>query len=110
MFNRTSLALALVAFSAASFTVGAMAETPWQRAHPRRAEVNARLDHQNRRIHNEVKSGEISSGQAATLHKEDRQIRREEQAMARQDGGHITKLDQRALKQQENGVSAQIGK
>ena len=110
MFNRTSLALALVAFGATTFTVGAMAETPWQHAHPRRAEVNARLDHQNRRIHNEVQSGEISKGQAATLHKDDRQIRREEHAMARQDGGHITKLDQRALNQQENGVSAQIGK
>jgi hypothetical protein len=110
MFNRTSLALALVAFGATTFTVGAMAETPWQHAHPRRAEVNARLDHQKRRIHNEVQSGEISKRQAATLHKEDRQIRREEHAMARQDGGHITKLDQRALNQQENGVSAQIGK
>ena len=110
MFNRTSVALALVAFGAATFTVGAMAETPWQQAHPRRTEVNARLNHQDRRINNEVKSGEISKGQAATLHKEDRQIRREEHAMARQDGGHITKLDQRALNQQENGVSAQIGK
>lgn len=110
MFNRTSVALALVAFGAATFTVGAMAETPWQQAHPRRTEVNARLDHQNQRIHNEVKSGEISKGQAAALHKQDRQIRREEHAMARQDGGHITKLDQRALNQQENGVSAQIGK
>jgi hypothetical protein len=28
--------------------------------------------------------------------------------MASQDGGHITKTDQRALNQQENGISGQI--
>ena len=110
MFNRHTLALALVTFGAATFAIGAMAETPWELAHPRRDEVNGRLSHQNRRIDNEVKSGGISKEQAAALHTEDHRIRREEHAMARQDGGHITKLDQRALNQQENRVSTQIGK
>lgn len=110
MFTRNTFAFALVALSAATFTVGAMAETPRELAHPRRAEVNGRLDHQNRRINNEMKSGEINKGQAVALHAEDHQIRHEERAMARQDGGHITKLDQRALNQQENRVSTQIGK
>ena len=110
MRNRKTLVLALVTFGAATFTVGAMAETPWGLTHPRRTEVNGRLDHQGRRIDKEMKSGEISKGQAAALHTEDYQIRREEHAMARQDGGHITKLDQRALNQQENRVGTQIGK
>ena len=85
-------------------------ETQWQKDHPRRTEVNGRLANQDARIHNEVKSGQISKGQAAQLHQEDHQIRQEERSMASQNGGHITKQEQRTLNQQENGVSKQIGK
>lgn len=89
------------------------AQTPaqtWKEGHPRRAEVNARLDRQAVRIHREVKSGEITHQQAASLHHEDHQIRQEERLMASQNGGHITKAEQHALNQQENAVSKQIGK
>ena len=86
------------------------AETQWQKDHPRRAEVNERLANQDQRINKEVKEGEMSKSKAAKLHKEDRQIRREEHAMASQHGGHITKAEQKALNQQENAVSRQIGK
>ena len=68
MLNRNTLAL--VAFVAATFNVGAIAGTHYEVAHPRRAEVNGRLDHQNRRIHNEMKSGEIRWRQAAMLYTE----------------------------------------
>ncbi len=88
----------------------AMAETAWQKAHPRRTQVNHRLANQNARIHKEVKEGEMSHAQAGQLHKEDRQIRGEERAMASQNGSHITKSEQRVLNQQENQVSKQIGK
>ena len=93
----------------ASFAASA-ADTQWQKDHPRREQVNSRLKNQNARIHNEVKEGEISKGQAAQLHHEDHQIRQEERSMASQNGGHITKQEQRTLNQQENGVSKQIGK
>jgi hypothetical protein len=79
------------------------------KTHPRRAEVNARLRNQDRRIHKEVKEGEITKGQAANLHKEDHQIRQEERDMASQDHSHITKQEQKTLNQQENQVSKQIG-
>lgn len=88
----------------------AAADTPFQKHHPRREEVNARLANQNKRIHNEVKEGDLTHAQAAALHKDDRQIRGEERAMASQNGGHLTKLEQRTLNQQENAVSKQIGK
>ncbi|KFX30788.1 hypothetical protein [Ralstonia solanacearum] len=101
-----AIALTAVTLTAAS---GAFAQTEWQKDHPRRAEVNQRLANQNRRIHNEVKEGEMSKAQARTLHKEDRQIRREERNMAAQNGGHITKPEQRVLNQRENKVSRQIG-
>lgn len=110
MTIRKLLTMAALAASFAGLTGNALAATAWQKAHPRRAEVNARLANQNRRINNEVREGEMSRAQAAKLHHEDRQIRREERMMASQNGGHITKAEQRVLNQQENQVSRQIGK
>ena len=83
-------------------------ETTWQKNHPRRAEVNQRLANQNKRINQGVKNGTLTKDQATQLHKEDRQIRQEERDMASQNGGHITKQEQRTLNQQENKVSRQI--
>lgn len=101
-------AMALSSFAQAATTE--QKDTQWQKNHPRREQVNKRLAHQNKRINNEVKSGEITKTQAAALHKEDRQIRQEERDMASQNGGHITKQEQKTLNQQENKVSGQIGK
>jgi hypothetical protein len=101
----TALAAALTALMASSATAG-----KWAENHPRRAEVNGRLNNQNRRINNEVKSGQISQSQANALHHEDHQIRQEERDMASQNGGHITKAEQGVLNQQENAVSKEIGK
>jgi hypothetical protein len=97
----------VVAISAGSALAN---EGQWAKDHPRRAQVNERLENQNRRINQEVREGEITKGQAAQLHKEDHQIRQEERMMASQNGGHITKQEQRTLNQQENAVSRQIGK
>jgi CRISPR/Cas system-associated endoribonuclease Cas2 len=108
---RTVLGVAALTLSLSGFAASAMAdETQWQKDHPRRTEVNARLANQNRRINNEVKEGEISKAQAHQLHKEDHAIRREERTMASTNNGHITKAEQRSLNQQENQVSRQIGK
>ncbi len=112
MFKSTRIILttATAIVSLACFAATASAETAWQKAHPRRAEVNHRLANQDRRIHNEVKEGEMTHAQAAALHKDDRQIRQEERDMASQNGSHITKQEKRTLNQQENAVSKQIGK
>lgn len=85
-------------------------DTAWQKNHPRREEVNNRLANQDKRIATERKEGEITKAQAASLHREDRQIRQEERVMASHNGGHITKAEKKALNQQENAVSKQIGK
>ncbi|MDE2372126.1 MAG: hypothetical protein KGN16_24360 [Burkholderiales bacterium] len=101
----------LVAFAGAGYAQPAPAASGnWAKSHPRRAEVNARLANQNRRIHHEVAEGSMSPAQAAQLHREDHRIRQEERAMASQTGGHITKAGQRVLNAQENQVSRQIGK
>ena len=94
---KTATAIALVTAFAAGVATSAVADTTWQENHPRREEVNNRLANQNARIHDQVKEGELTKAQAARLHKDDRQIRKEERAMASQNGGHITKLEQKTL-------------
>jgi hypothetical protein len=106
--TRKILLLATATIGLGALTSNAFAETHWQKDHPRRTEVNHRLANQNRRIHNDVKDGTLSRSQAANLHHEDHQVRQEERDMASQDHGHITRTDQKALNQQENGISHQI--
>jgi len=114
MSNRQSATLFLitmvVALGAASVPAQAAEhDGHFAKTHPRRDQVNDRLENQNKRIKHEVAEGELTKSQAAKLHKEDRQIRQEERLMASQNGGHITKQEQRTLNQQENAVSRQIG-
>jgi hypothetical protein len=85
----------------------ALAETQWEKDHPRRTEVNSRLNNQNAKTNREVNNGKLTQAQGQQLHQEDHQIRQEERAMASQNGGHITKGEQRTLNQQENAVNAQ---
>jgi len=95
---------------AAAPATGAASAAAWRKDHPRRAEVNARLAHQNKRIKTEVAQGEMSKAKAAKLHKQDKQIRQEERDMASHNGGHITKREQAVLNAQENKASKEIGK
>jgi hypothetical protein len=107
--TRNLFALGLAACLVSALSTSAMAESNWGKDHPRRHEVNHRLKTQNARIHHQVKEGELSKQQAASLHKDDRQIRQEERDMASQNGGHITKQEQHTLNRQENAVSKEIG-
>ncbi len=76
--------------------------------HPRRAEVNRRLDVQGARIRAGVRDGELSRGEARQLHAEDNGIRRQERVDAAAHGGALTRGEQRQLNREENGTSAQI--
>ena len=107
-----ALAMTALLFGAAHAALageGKESHKEWNKEHPRRAEVNGRLENQDRRINQEVKEGEMSKAEAAKLHKEDHQIRKEERQMASQHDGHITKEEQAKLNRQENQVSKQIG-
>ena len=101
-----ALAFAMVGTAA----TGAMAQTNWERDHPRRDQVNDRLQNQNRRINQEVREGEISKAKASQLYREDHAIRQEERTMSKFNSGHITPAEQKSLNQQENAVSGQIGR
>jgi len=102
--------LAVAAVTLSGVATATLADSQWQKDHPRRTQVNSRLANQNRRIDQERKSGQITKAQAHQLHQDDHAMRREERTMARTNGSHITKTEQRALNQQENQVSNQIGR
>ncbi len=110
--QKTARLLTALAFTATLATTLAAPAAAWgghwRAAHPRRAEVNARLFHQQRRITEERREGELSGAQARELRAEDRGIRREERQMARLNGGRLTGAEYRALNQQENAVGQQI--
>ena len=84
------------------------ADKQWNKTHPRRTEVNRRLKNQNRRIDQGVKNGKLTQQQAQELHAEDKNIRNQERGMAKMNGGHITKEEQKTLNQEENRASRQI--
>ena len=106
--NTKLFTLGLIAFLGISTTSFAQAGR-WDQTHPRRAEVNSRLNNQDRRIRQERREGEISRGQAARLHRQDHRIRHEERHMAARHNGHITRRNQARLNRQENRVSRRIG-
>ena len=107
LIRKTAIVIGMLGLFAAGS--GFAQETQWQKDHPRRTEVNKRLDNQNKRINQEVAEGDMSKAKAAKLKKDDHQIRQEERDMSAQNGGHITKQEQKTLNQQENAVSKKIG-
>ena len=107
---RTVLTAVAATVSLACLAAPAMADTPWQAHHPRREQVNNRLENQNDRIHREVEEGEMSHAKAARLHRADHRIRMQERRMAARNGGHISRGEQARINREENHVSRRIGK
>jgi hypothetical protein len=103
MIALVGLAMTAGAASAAS------AQASFDQTHPRRAEVNGRLENQDRRINRQEREGETPA-KAYRLRRADRRIRREERSFARHDNGHITRGEQHRLNRQENRVSHRIGR
>jgi hypothetical protein len=100
--------LVVMAAVAAFLSSGIAQAGDFVKNHPRRAQVNARLENQNERIKEGVKNGQLSKDQAQQLHAEDHAIRDQERADAAEHGGHITKGEQRQLNREENAASKQI--
>jgi hypothetical protein len=86
----------------------AHADDSFAKKHPRRAEVLRRDRNLYRRTERAERSGKITEKQADRLEREERGIRRQEQAEARANGGYITKAEQRQLNREENGVQRQL--
>ena len=106
---RAALAALAATVALAGLATPAMADTSWQAHHPRRVEVNSRLNNQNARIHQQVKAGEMSRARAARLHAADHRIRNQERRMAARHGSHLTRREDARLNREENHVSRRIG-
>lgn len=86
---------------------GAPGNTDFDKSHPRRAEVNHRLHHENRKISHDVRTGKLTPAQAHKLRHEERRIHREAHAMAVRNGGHLTPAEQARINHQERAVNHQ---
>jgi hypothetical protein len=80
----------------------------WRAEHPRRAEVNRRLDRQNTRINHDTTNKKMTYQESSRLKRQEAGIRQEERAMASEHHGHITRAEQRELNHQENHVRREI--
>lgn len=76
--------------------------------HPRRAEVNGRINSEDRRIEQGEKSGELTATQAKQLDGEVAGVKAQEKAEVAANGGYLTKGEQKQLNQELNQDSAQI--
>lgn len=76
--------------------------------HARVNQVNRRIDRQESRIDNKRADANMSHRQARADRTDLKDINREKSAMRRQDNGHLTKSDQRALNSQLNHDSKHI--
>jgi hypothetical protein len=82
-----------------------LAQNRFDANHPRRAEVLGRTGNLNQRINNN--RGNLG-GHYGQLKHEDKQIRKQEQRMARNNGGYVTRGQQAKLNREENHVNNQI--
>ncbi len=103
------LSVFALTISVASFAQGPGHQPTHLKNHPRVNQVNGRIDNQEKRINNERKEGEITKAQAQQDRRNLRAINQEKHAMRKQDGGHLTKGDQKELNQQLNQNSKNIG-
>ena len=110
MLIRKIAVTSLLVLSMAGLGASSASALGWRATHPRRAEVNGRLNRQDHRINVERREGEITPSQAHDLHAQDRSIRTQERVDASQNGGHITRSQQQSLNSQENTVSREIGR
>ena len=108
-----STKLIVIAFAAllgAGSLTTASADSAFAAHHPRRDQVNDRLQMQDRRIHQQVREGEMSRAQAMRLHRADHRVRREERRFAAHHHGAISRAEQARLNHRENRISHRIGR
>src|SRR5258708_25823377 len=105
--KKSGLAVIVTALGLVACT-SQMASAGWAQNHPRRAEVNARLEVQNWRINQALSHGKITPAQASALHAQDQFIRQEERFEAGQNGGLLTPAGHEGIQQHRNSVNPQI--
>ena len=105
IFKTTAIIIGAIATLGAA---GAASAHPWDMHHPRRVEVNARLNHIDHRIAMERRDGELSHGQARDLRREDAGLRGRERFYASHDRSHLTRAEYRRLNHEEDRLGRQV--
>jgi hypothetical protein len=72
--------------------------------------IQERKADQQGRIAQGVRSGELTHGETRNLERREASVNREEHAMRRADGGHLTAQDKAALTRRQNSISRSINK
>lgn len=72
--------------------------------------IRQRKINQQRRIHQGVKSGELTKHETRNLEKKEHALNQEERDMRKMDHGKLTKQDRKTINQQQNQLSKQIYK
>jgi hypothetical protein len=86
----------------------ASAATPWQAHHPRRVEVNHRLNQLRRDVRFDRRTDRISPAKAHRLDARLHEIRMQERGMAARHDSHITRLEQARLNHEETSVRTRL--
>jgi hypothetical protein len=114
LFNKSSLkktALNVVGLAVAAIMVTAVSSHAYaadqKKKHKREKEVDARANHEEHKNNEAAEEGKITQQQAAKLDRKDQAIKREAKDMAAENGGHLTKGEQKMLNRQENQVNAE---
>ena len=76
--------------------------------HPRVNQVNSRVNNQQSRIAQGIKSGSLSASETAHLERGEARINRTIRRDRATDGGHLTKGEQAHINKMENRESARI--
>lgn len=106
------LALTLGTLLFAGFTATSHAQVAPNGAvdpgHPRVNEVDARERHQDARIANGQRAGELTNRETRNLDRRENSIQREKARDLRANNGHLTAREQRHLNHRQNRVSRAI--
>jgi hypothetical protein len=105
---RSRLLVAALGLAVAASAGAASAETRWEQHHPRQDQVLDRDAHLRHEIRAERRAGEISPVKAHRLLVKDRQIAREDHAIAHANGGYITPREQHIMNRQETGLAHRV--
>lgn len=86
----------------------AHANEPFRKKHPRRAEVNRNVNRERNEIKRDVKEGKLTQAQGQQDLKDLRNVKQNERADVKANGGYLTKDQQKGLNQELRDNQQQI--
>lgn len=95
-------------FSLAICASASIFAASWADVHPRRDQIDRRIDRQKNEVRKEVVSGQMSKPEAKEIMRDINAIKIQEKTMARTHKGHLSKREQHILNKQLNATQREI--